>query len=191
MKRAAAYARYSTDSQDEKSIAYQMNAIEEYCLDKGYEIVDKYADEAFSGTNTNRPQFKRLLADAEDRKFDVVVVYDVTRGSRDVGDWFTFRKHMMYQNIDVESVHGHLGSYMDSDSFIAELINVGMGQREVLSNRQKSLDSKKLLAKQAKFLGGIPPFGYDVVNQQYVINEEEARVVRKIFDMYRAFFCII
>jgi site-specific DNA recombinase len=184
MKRAAAYARYSTDSQDEKSIAYQMNAIEEYCLDKGYEIVDKYADEAFSGTNTNRPQFKRLLADAEDRKFDVVVVYDVTRGSRDVGDWFTFRKHMMYQNIDVESVHGHLGSYMDSDSFIAELINVGMGQREVLSNRQKSLDSKKLLAKQAKFLGGIPPFGYDVVNQQYVINEEEARVVRKIFDMY-------
>lgn len=50
MKRAAAYARYSTDSQDEKSIAYQMNAIEEYCLYKGYEIVGKYADEAFSGT---------------------------------------------------------------------------------------------------------------------------------------------
>ena len=184
MKKVAAYARYSTESQDEKSIAYQLNAIEEYCSQNGYTIVDTYADEAMSGTNTDRPQFKRLLRDADNRKFDIVVVYDVTRGSRDVGDWFTFRKHMMYAGIEVESVHGKLGSYTDSDSFITELINVGMGQREVLANRQKSLDSKKLLAKQGKFLGGIPPFGYNVVNQQYVINREEAEVVKKIFKLY-------
>ncbi len=184
MKKVAAYARYSTENQDEKSIAYQLDSIREYCADKGYKIIKEYADEAFSGTNLDRPAFQNLLKDAEKGKFDGVVIYDITRGSRDVGDWFSFRKKMMYAGIEVESVHGHLGNYTDSDSFITELINVGMGQREVLSNRQKSLDSKKLLSKQAKFLGGIPPFGYDVVNQQYVVNEEEAKIVRKIFELY-------
>lgn len=54
MKRAAAYARYSTDSQDEKSIAYQMNAIEEYCLDKGYEMVLVIYLEKVSRTSISR-----------------------------------------------------------------------------------------------------------------------------------------
>lgn len=55
---AAAYARYSTEHQTDSSIAYQMRKIEEYCAAHGIIVSARYADEAMSGTNTQRPAFQ-------------------------------------------------------------------------------------------------------------------------------------
>ena len=57
---AAAYARYSTDHQTASSIEYQMRKIEEYCAAHDITITARYADRAFSGTNTDRPAFQEL-----------------------------------------------------------------------------------------------------------------------------------
>lgn len=183
--KAAAYARFSTDRQTENSIAYQLTEIRKYCAVNGISIVATYTDEGCSGTNTDRKGFQDMVTAAKAGLVDTVVIYDISRGSRDVGDWFTFRKAMMYLGVNVISATGQrLGDLTNSADFLTELITVGMGQVEVLGTRQKSIDGVAVKAKQGAFLGGVPPLGYDIVNGAYVVNPAEAAIVRKIFELY-------
>lgn len=184
MKTAAAYARYSTEHQTSSSIEYQMRKIDEYCASNGIVIAKRYADEAFSGTNTDRPAFRQLCEDAHTKLFDTVVIYDISRGSRDISDWFGFRKQMAVLGIQVVSVEDKIGDIMNPSDYLTELITVGLGQHHVLTSRQKSMDSIATKAKTGQFLGGTPNLGYDIIDGQYVINQSEAAVVRKIFSMY-------
>ncbi len=184
MKTAAAYARYSTEHQTSSSIEYQMRKIDEYCASNEIVIAKRYADEAFSGTNTDRPAFRQLCDDARTKLFDTVVIYDISRGSRDVSDWFGFRKQMAVLGIQVVSVEDKIGDIMNPSDYLTELITVGLGQHHVLTSRQKSMDSIATKAKTGQFLGGTPNLGYDIIDGQYVINQSEAAVVRKIFSMY-------
>ena len=183
---AAAYARYSTDHQTSSSIAYQMRKIEEYCDQNAIEIVAKFADEAYSGTNTDRPAFQELCTAARQHDFDAVVIYDISRGSRDVSDWFSFRREMALLAIRVISVEDNIGDILNPADYLTELITVGLGQHHVLTSRQKSMDSIATKAKTGQFLGGYPPFGYIVKDGKYVIYPEEANIVRKMFRMYAA-----
>lgn len=166
------------------SIAYQLEKITEYCLKNNIDIVARFVDEALSGTNINRDGFLDLIQSAQRGEFDCVVIYDVTRGSRDVADWFAFRKKMYELNIKVISVEDNLGDIMNANDFLRELLTVGLGQHHVLTTRAKSMDGIYVKAKQGEFLGGVPPLGYDVKDGKYIIKEEEAAVVRKIFDLY-------
>ena len=183
---AAAYARYSTQNQTANSIAYQMEAIRKYCDEHDITIVATFSDEGESATNTDRPGFQEMLAAAHRREFDAIVVYDISRGSRDVGDWFSFRKEMMLLGVQVIAVSQNLGDLTDSNAFLLELLTTGLGQHEVLATRQKSIDGVAVKAKQGQFLGGTPPLGYDIVNGAYVINPGEANTVRTIFQLYAA-----
>lgn len=183
---AAAYARYSTEHQTDSSIAYQMRKIEEYCAENGITISAHYADEAMSGTNTQRPAFQSLCRDAAQRKFDAVVIYDISRGSRDVADWFGFRKQMAILGVQVISVEDHIGDILNPADYLTELITVGLGQHHVLTSRQKSMDSIATKAKTGQFLGGTPNFGYDIVGGKYVVNPAESKIVQTIFQMYAA-----
>lgn len=182
--KAAAYARYSTEHQTASSIEYQMRKINEYCTEHSIEITARYSDEACSGTNTDRPAFRQLCEDARLKKFEAVVIYDISRGSRDVADWFEFRKKMAFLGIQIISVEDRLGDIMNPADYLTELITVGLGQHHVLTSRQKSMDSIATKAKTGQFLGGIPNLGYDIVNGQYVINKQEAEIVHTIFTMY-------
>ena len=184
--RAGAYARYSTTFQKETSIAAQLKGIAAFCDASNIDIVDTFIDEAQTGTNTGRSGFTRLLASAEAALIDVVVIYDVTRGSRDVVDWFSFRKKMQELNIKVLSATEELGDISDPNTFLTELITVGIGQHQVLQSRQKSIAARSVVAERGKFVGGIPPLGYDIVNGDYIINEREAAAVKMIFESYAA-----
>lgn len=184
IKYVAAYARYSTDMQTENSIIFQMDAINKFCDEHGFVVTHRYMDEAKSGTNTNRENFQQLCAAAKVHSFDAVVIYDITRGSRDVADWFNFRKAMMLLGIEVISVEDNLGDLMNPNDFLVELLGVGIGQHHVLTTRQKSIEGITTRAKTGVFMGGCPPFGYDVVDQRYVINPREAEIIKRIFSMY-------
>ena len=185
-KTAAAYARYSTDHQTSSSIEYQMRKIEEYCKAHELTITVRFEDAAYSGTNTDRPAFQELCAAARRHEFSAVVVYDISRGSRDVADWFGFRREMALLGIEVISVEDKIGDILNPSDYLTELITVGLGQHHVLTSRQKSMDSIATKAKTGQFLGGYPPLGYIVRNGQYVIEPAEARVVRQIFELYAA-----
>lgn len=183
---AAAYARYSTDHQQRNSIEYQLDAIRDYCREHSITITATYVDEKETGTNTDRPGFQTMMRAAERGEFSAVVLYDVSRGSRDVGGWFTMRKRLMMLGVQVISTTQTLGDRTSGNDFLVELLNVGLGHREVLETRQKSIAGVAVKAKEGKFLGGVPPLGYDVVDGAYVVNPVEARTVRTIFELYGA-----
>lgn len=183
---AAAYARYSTDHQQHNSIEYQLDAIRTYCREHSIAITATYTDEAESGTNTDRPGFQAMMRAAERGEFAAVVIYDISRGSRDVGDWFTMRKRLMMLGVQVISTTQKLGDPTSGNDFLVELLNVGLGHREVLETRQKSIAGVAVKAKEGKFLGGVAPLGYDIVAGAYVVNPIEARTVRTIFELYGA-----
>lgn len=182
--KAAAYARYSTAQQTENSIEYQLAKIRAYCAEKEIEIVATYTDEARSGTNTDRPGFQAMLRAALRSEFDAVVIYDITRGSRDVGDWFNFRRAMMQAGVAVLSATQTLGDITDSNDFLLELISVGLGQREVLETRRKSMAGVDVKARTGVYMGGSVPLGYKIIRRQYVIEPAEAETVRAIFSDY-------
>lgn len=183
---AAAYARYSTSRQQHNSIEYQLAEIRRYCKEHEITIIATYTDEEESGTNTDRPGFQAMVSAAARGEFEAVVIYDITRGSRDVGDWFSFRKSMLMLGVQVIAATQNLGDITNSNDFLVELLSVGMGQREVLETRQKSINGVAVKARQGAFLGGTPPLGYDIVDGAYVVNPGEARVVRTIFELYGA-----
>ena len=74
MLRAVIYARYSSDHQREASIEDQLEVCRRYVERQGWTIVEVYADQALSGASRFRPAFQQMLADAEQRRFDVIVV---------------------------------------------------------------------------------------------------------------------
>ncbi len=82
-----------------------------------------------------------MIRAAQAGKLDTVMIYGVSRGSRDVGNWSNFRKAMMPPIDSVISATGqHLDDLTSSQDLLLELLTVGMGQIEVLGSRQKSLD---------------------------------------------------
>ncbi len=182
--RGAIYTRYSTSNQSPTSTETQIYICSEYCKKNNIDIKYIFSDEETTGTNTNREEYQKLIEVAYSKKIDCVIVYDILRGSRDVVDWFSFRKEMRTIGVTVFSATEQLGDIYDPDSFLKELIHVGIGQHQVLQSRQKSIDAKYVQARHAVFLGGYAPLGYNIINQQYVINEKEAEVVRRIFDLY-------
>ena len=183
---AAAYARYSTDRQSENSIDTQLSAINKYCQNNGHTVISTFIDMAMSGTNTERPDFQRLVQGAKAKEFDCVIIYDISRASRDVADWMHFRKLMRSLNVDVISTTEKLGSIDNPNDFLTELLTAGLGQHMVLQTRQKSIAGVAQKAKQGVFLGGIAPLGYDIENGNYIINKWESDAVKLIFTMYAA-----
>lgn len=182
---AAAYARYSTEHQC--SIEVQLYKIKQYCIENDLELPENYIyyDEAVSGMLTEqRHGFQKLLQVARNKEIDCIVLYDITRGSRDVENWLRFRKEMNKLHIPIYSVIDRLGNLDNPTDFLTELITVGMGQTHVLTSRQKSMDKIDMLAKEGKFLGGYAPFGYQIKDGQYYIIEWEAEIIRQIFGMY-------
>lgn len=181
---AVGYARYSTNKQTDNSIEYQKNAILQFCREKGLTLRRFYVDEATTGTNMARQGLQQLIRDAERGDFNTVIIYDISRGSRNVGDWFNFRNLMLEFGVQVIAVHQELGDVTDPNAFLKEAITVSFAQYEVLQARNKSMAGSKQRASKAKFMGGTPPLGYDIVDGEYVINEVEARWVKTIHYMY-------
>ena len=186
MINAVGYTRFSTDRQTENSTKFQMEAISRYAKANDINLLRYYSDEGFSGTNTERPAFQDMCAAADMKLFDAVLIYDITRASRDVVDWMEFRKIMRSLDIQVISVTQHLGDALDPESYLVELINAGIGQHHVLQTRQKSIAGTTAKAREGVFLGGFAPLGYRIEDGKYIIEETEAKYIRMIFDMYAA-----
>ncbi|MEG2610877.1 MAG: recombinase family protein [Oscillospiraceae bacterium] len=184
-KHGGAYCRYSTDNQSENSIAYQLNAIQKYCQEHNISIVNIYTDEATSGTNTNRDGLQHMLYDAQHGLIDAVIIYDQSRLSRNVVDWFEIRETLRKQNVSIYSCTETLENENNSGvSFLSEGVRALFNHQFVLDTRNKVIDGQTAKAKEGVFLGGTPPLGYDIVDGKYVINPSEAEAVKFIFDSY-------
>lgn len=121
-------------------------------------------DESKTGTHTNRKKFQHLCTAAKMHEFDAVVIYDITKGFRDVADWSNFCKTMMLLGVEVISAEDNLGDLMNPNDFLVELLGVGIGQHHFLTTNQKSIESITTHAKTDVFMVGCPPFEYDVID---------------------------
>lgn len=184
--RAVGYCRYSTENQDDNSIAYQLEAIQKHCLSHGFVLTNIYTDEARSGTNLDREGFRRMEQDAGNKMFDAVIFYDQSRLSRNVIDWFTLRDKFRQMNIQLLSCTETIGEADNPASFLSESMKAIISQHFVMETRKKSMAGTASRARECIFLGGIAPLGYDIADGKYCINEHEAGIVRLIFELYAA-----
>lgn len=183
MKKAVAYARFSSSNQREESIDAQVRAIKEYCQQNNINLINIYTDEAYSATTDDRPAFQRMIKEVEG--IDYVIVHKLDRFSRDRYDSAINKKKLRDKGIRVISV---LEQFDDSpESAMLEAVIEGMNQYYSMNLSREVKKGFRENALKCKHNGGDPPFGFDVDSElNYIINSVEAKGVQMIFDMYLA-----
>lgn len=196
-KRVAIYARVSTTEQAEEgySIDEQQRLLTEWCEKNGYIVHEVYADRGISGKSIKkRPALIKLIDDAQNKHFDVVLVWKTNRLARNILDllkivevfdqnYISFRSYT--ENHETETSQGKLQFHMLA--VIAEF------ERNTISENVKM--GMLARAKEGKWNGG-RVLGYDLVDistqsdkrkhTKLVINEKEAKTVKRIFELYIA-----
>ena len=185
--RCAVYTRKSTDEgldQEYNSIDAQRDAGHAYIASQRAEgwipVADDYDDPAYSGGNMDRPALKRLLADIEAGKVDVVVIYKIDRLTRSLADFSKMVEVFERYGVSFVSITQQFNTTTSMGRLMLNiLLSFAQFEREVTGERIRD----KIAASKRKgmWMGGVPPLGYDVENRRLVPNPAEAKLVRHIF----------
>lgn len=183
--RIAAYCRVSTNKEDQmNSLETQKSFFAEYVSRTGDELVRIYADEGISGTKIrNRREFLHMMADAEKRVFEQVVVKDISRFARNTVDLLQNIRTLKAHGIGVQFITANMTSMGDSE-FILTLMGA-LAQEESANTSKRVKFGKKANAEKGRIPNIV--FGYDKTIGDYYnmeINQEEARIVRQIYQWY-------
>jgi len=188
MTKVAAYLRVSTEEQAEQNISLpaQKSRLIQYCQSKDWMVHDFYSDDGHTGKNLDRPAMKKLILDAKQKKFDMVLVIKLDRLSRR-------QQHVLYLIEDV-FLPNEIGFNSVTESFdttnpmgravLGIMAAFAQLERETIVERVS--DAKKESAKQGRFMGGSPPYGYthNPATKSVVIDTEQAEIVSIIYDEY-------
>lgn len=183
MQFAAIYARYSSDKQTEDSIDAQVRACREYAAAHGLEVVEVYADEAVSGKGSKtaqRRQYARLLKDAQRGRFSVILIHKYDRIARNLGEHVNLASRLQAWGVELVATAQNFGH--GPEGKIMRALVWSMSEYYIDNLAEETRKGLKETALQALHTGGVPPFGYDIVDQHYQINPLEAGFVRRIFD---------
>lgn len=187
----AIYIRLSKEDDnlgESESIQNQKALLTKYVKEQGYTFVDIYIDDGYTGTNFNRPGFMRMLKDIEDGKVNMVITKDLSRLSRDyIGTGEYVEKWFPAHNVRYVALTDNIDTFLDnSNNDIAPF-------KAILNDMYAKDLSKKIrtalhtMQSEGKWVGGCPPFGYKVDpndKNHLVIDEVEAPIVKRIFDMF-------
>jgi len=192
--RCAIYTRKSTEEgldAEFNSLDAQRESCEAYIASQRHEgwreMPDRYADGGFSGGTMERPALKRLMADAQAGRFDMVVVYKVDRLSRSLLDFSRMIELFDNHGVSFVSVTQSFNTNTSMGRLTLNLLlSFAQFEREIAGERIR--DKVAAMKKRGMYLGGVPPLGYDVDREakKLVVNETEARLVRRIFKRYLA-----
>ena len=178
--RAAIYARVSDKSQggeDKTSISEQILEMEAHCESRGLTIVSRY-QEVGRGWSKKRPEFQRMLTDAREGRFDVIVCWKSDRLSRGMYPAAALMEVVEAHEIRLESV-------MDAIDMKTFGLMAAIGKIELDNFRERSAMGKRGMAKQGRAPTGGLPFGYRIGEDgRPEVDEDGAKVVRRIFRMY-------
>ena len=180
MKKAVIYARYSSDRQTEQSIEGQLRDCNEYAKCNNIIVVDTYIDRAMTGTNDKRIDFQRMLKDSAKRAWDYVLVWKTDRFGRNKYE-IAMNKHTLKINgIRLIPVKENIPD--GPEGIILESLLEGMAEYYSAELSQKVKRGMRESRNKGNFTGGFILFGYRVENKKVVIHEEEARIVRRMFE---------
>ena len=181
----AAYCRVSTEKEAQiDSLEKQIEFFNEFTKKNGYELYKLYADEGISGKQIkHRKQFQQMMQDAKAKKFDKVVVKDVSRFARNTVDLLQSVRELKSYNVQVDFLNN--GEVMEGGSEFILTILGAMAQQESANMSKRVKFGKDITAQKGRVPNLV--FGYDKIpNERYTlkINEEEAKIVKEIFENY-------
>ena len=181
----AAYCRVSTGKEAQiDSLEKQIEFFNEFTKKNGYELYKLYADEGISGKQIkHRKQFQQMMIDAKAKKFDKVVVKDVSRFARNTVDLLQSVRELKSYGVQVDFLNN--GEVMEGGSEFILTILGAMAQQESANMSKRVKFGKDITAKKGRVPNLV--FGYDKIpDERYTlkINEEEAKIVKEIFESY-------
>lgn len=186
----ALYARLSKDDDlvgDSNSIVHQKEILAKYAKEHGFTNIEFYVDDGFSGTNFNRPDFQRMMADAEEGRISTVIVKDMSRFGRDyimVG----YYTEIYFSNLDIRfiAINDNVDSNIQTENDLTPFKNV-FNEWYARDTSKKIRAVFKAKGNSGKHLTTNPPFGYKKDpndKDKWIIDDEAAATVRRIFQMY-------
>lgn len=184
--KAALYCRLSVDDGNyggSVSIETQKILLEQYCKDHKITNYNFYCDDGCSGTNFNRPSFKKMIDDIGNGKIDLVIVKDLSRFGRNYVETGMYVQQFTERNVRFIAADDNYDSLTNGDDLLFPIKNVvnEMYARDV---SKKTKAAKKAKARDGQFIGSKAPFGYKIdPNDRHhlIVDEPAAQVVKRIF----------
>lgn len=190
---AGIYIRLSQEDRDKsyesdsESIINQRNLLLDYVKNNNFNLFDEYVDDGYSGTNFDRPGFKRLLEDIKKKKINLVIVKDLSRLGRDhVMTGYYMENYFPENKIRFISILESYDSFKDQASNDSSTFIVACND---YYSKQNSIKIKNVLnekRRKGKFIGSLPCFGYmrDPEDKGHLIpNPETDYIVKEIFNL--------
>lgn len=183
------YIRLSRDDGniESDSIVSQRSLLRRYVKENNYIVVDEYVDDGFSGTNFDRPGFKKMIQDIELGKINMIITKDMSRLGRDyIGTGELIEKYFPNNNVRYIAINDGIDTFIDNtnnDIAPFKAIMNDMYAKDISKKVKSSLHSRM---KDGLYVSGRCPFGYmkDPTNKNHlVVNVEQANVVKLIFDL--------
>ncbi|QDM24130.1 recombinase family protein [Tardiphaga sp. vice154] len=188
--RCAVYTRKSSEEgldMEFNSLEAQREACEAFIVSqraKGWTLVpDQYDDGGISGGTLERPALKRLLADIEAGKLDIILVYKIDRLSRSMLDFLNLVETFDRRNVTFVSITQSFDTRSPMGRLVLNvMLSFGQFEREVTGERIR--DKVAASRKKGMWMGGWTPLGYEVQDRKLIIHDADAETVRGIFKRF-------
>ena len=187
MKRVAIYARVSTEHEAQLSaLENQIQYYDELLLKHpDWELYKRYIDEGITGTSTRkRPNFLRMIEDAEKGCFDLIITREVSRFARNTVDALQETRNLRKLGIEVYFVDDNIWTSNDEDGELRLTIMATLAQNESKKTSMRVKAGQMISYKNGVFYGNGNILGYDRVGSEMVVNEKQAEVVKLIYKLY-------
>ena len=182
MKNAVIYARFSSHAQNEQSIEGQLAECHAFAERSGLQIRHEYIDRALTGTTDKRPEFLQMIEDSKRKGFQFVIVYQLDRFARNRYDSATYKAKLKKNGVRVLSAKENITD--DASGILIEGVLESMAEYYSAELSQKVKRGIAMSAAKCKYFGGTVALGYKIDSEKnYVIDEETAPIVKKMFEM--------
>ena len=180
MSEVAIYCRESTSKQDIDSL---VSLCSKEARKLGFKDFTVYKD-VKSGYSKEREGYNQLKEDIQDEKIKILIMYESSRITRDEAEYHIFYAMLKVYNVKVYTVlNGWLDLHNEDDLFFSAMMNL-VDAREGRRTAKRVADRMREKAEHGEWVTGTPPLGYRLVNKKLVIFEEEALIVREIFNSF-------
>jgi len=179
---AVIYARYSSHGQQDQSIDGQLRECKAFEKREGYAVVGEYIDRALSAKTDDRPDFQRMIKDSSKKQFNVIIVWKLDRFARNRFDSAHY-KHLLKKNgVRVVSATEKISD--DPEGIILEGVIESLAEYYSANLSQNVKRGQRESILKGQHVGGIPPFGFKVVDKKLVADEDKAPIIRYVFEEY-------
>ena len=185
-KKVVIYARVSTEHEAQLSaLENQKDWYGPILLhNPDWKLEEMYVDEGITGTSAKkRPQFMKMIEDANNRKFDMIITREVSRFARNIVDTLTYTRQLKAKGVEVFFITDNIRTF-DPDGELRLAIMAMLAQDESRKTSVRVKSGQQTSMEKGVYYGNGNILGYDRNGREYVVNPEQAKTVRMIFDWY-------